>query len=1446
MKKKILLTLLYLIIENCLAQPVGVLKHFSHDVKLSQSNILEIQQDSKGFIWLGTYNGLIRYDGNNFQNFEVVQKGRLNLASNRVSSFKFDKKGRIWIKSEKKEVYYFDTATLSYHFPLEEKNNAFSKYFIVDYKVMPSGRVWLSSQNSSNLIVLEPNNEKRIILFNSSKLKGTRIQEIFEDAMGTTWFLTKYGICRLKKTEIHPEYMFFNMTGLSGKSYSINTVMELNDELWFGGTNGKLIRYSKTTSTFFDVQLRIDSNITKIKNVTAAKILIFTASLGIYYYDIKSGKSTIYNNKTVAGFPNGNINYMGITNERELWFDNSESGIYQFNLETKKVTHLHSDISDPTAAKVKRKTFFLTGADGTIWIQPNRESLSYWDQKQNKLLSISHCIKESIDEASDVMHATAFDNQGNLWFCSFRKGLDLIIFNNPVFSTLKSDLSKRKQNNNVRALMEDKKKNLWVASRSQKITIFDSDKKKIGYLGSDGTLSENSPGWGADIYAIFQDNSSRIWVGTRGNGLFCLIPTEKPFKFKVLHYTYNELNPFSISANDIYKIFQSASGKIYLATWGGGVNLVQETNQGIRFINYRNIWKNYPIKIADRVRSIVEDKYQHLFFVSSYNLFSFTEQNKISDKLEFKEFPQVSGNDILDILVTSDNKLLLGTNGKGIQVADLNRKRELNFQNFATENANFPMDEVIGMQEDKSGKIWLMGDNQIVRFDIKKNTAETFPKIKALIENEIFSEATKCRLANGQIVLGYSDGAIYFNPAHIPSFDFKPYLAITGFAVNNKELYEINPKNPKNPDLLKKVVLEHDQNFLRIQFAALDYIKNENVVYQYKLEGVDKEWNYIKGGQSINYTNLGRGKYTLLLSSTNSHNLWVNNQREIEITIRPSMWWTNFAFVCYFLIAIGLFILIRRIFLTIIKLRNDVQIEQELSELKLRFFTDISHEIRTPLTMITAPLEKMLSDKTISDSVKIQLQGIERNSNRLLNLVNQILDLRRIQNKRLEVSEINVVDFVSNVCENFREMSLQQKIRLELKIKASDLKVWADSDSLDKILVNLISNAFKYCHKNDVIKVIIGETDKHIFIKVKDNGPGISPVLQKRLFRRFSNYNENPNNPSTGIGLSIVKDLADKHKATILVDSEPNKGSCFQLYFLKGYEHFNHEADLVFQQTDKGSSEAAKSENKNILPVSVEMNKNKPSGLIVEDDPELRAFIVSVLESDYSIHIAENGIQGHLKATTLNPDFIISDVMMPQMDGIEMLKLIRNNIATSHIPVILLSAKSSVESKLEGMEYGADEYLTKPFELSYLKARVKNILEQRKRLQFLYSTGNITEIPIEKTLQISNQDHKFMFQVIKLVKDNISKTDFSVEELGKLMCMSRASFFNKLKDLTGVSPVVFIRDIRLNEAAEMLKKEDMLIKEICFEVGFNDLKYFGKCFKSKFNYTPAEYRRLYK
>ncbi|MGY5354598.1 two-component regulator propeller domain-containing protein [Wenyingzhuangia sp. IMCC45467] len=1422
-------------------QPSGVIKHFSHDQNLSQSRILDIQQDNEGFIWLATFNGLIRYDGSDFRNFKVIRSDSLQLKSNRVFYFEIDKNQKIWIRSENNEIYFFDIKNFTFHSPLE-KSNIQNTSVLKDFKILPSGKVWLIPEHKNFLYLYGVKGELQKIDLTEVALKSEDVIDFYEDDFGKIWLLTTSGICRLDGDKIIGDFYFFNKQETNNSSYLFSSVMETKQEIWFGGAQGKIVRYAKKSKTFLDFNINIKGNIVRIEPITAQKILIFTKDHGVYFYNVLTEKLQSFHHGNTPRFPAGEITYMGVTNKNELWFEAVDTGVYQLNLQKEKISHLKALSLDASTYNTHRKSFLLTAPNGTVWIQPHDGALSYWNPVTNQLSSIAACMKGNTEEVSDVMYTAMFDALGNLWFCSFKQGLDLLVFNN-TFTKLDLDQQDVEKKFNVRSIMQDANKTLWVASRSKKITLLDERKNVIGVLGTNGKVGENSSDWGADVYHMMQDTNGNVWIGTRGNGLFCLQPTKQQYHYKVKHYKATS-KKYSISSNHIYNIFQASNGVVYVATWGGGINIVEKEGSKHKFIHYNNELKKYPISSADRVRTIVEDKEGTIFFITPYELYSFPSKKKENKQLEFTKYPQVLGSDIIDALVTADNKLALATNGRGVLLVDIKEKEQVDIYCPLEEMIDFPIEGIMAIEQDHKGNLWMMGENQVVRYHATKKEVETFPELKSIIGTDIISEASKCRLQNGEIVIGYSNGVICFNPTTMKPLDFKPHLSISNFTINNKKLQDVNNQIQKNPDMLQEITLNHDQNFFRIHLSALDFIKNENIVYRYKLEGVEEQWNYFKGAQSINYTNLSKGKYQLLLSSTNSHNLWVDNERRLQITILPSVWNTRIAYLCYVLIAVVLFVLIQRTIVTILKLRNDVHMEKQMAELKLKFFTDISHEIRTPLTMITAPVEKMIADEEVSVSVKKQLKVIERNSNRLLNLVNQILDLRRIQNRKLDIREVDLNDFVFIICENFKELSIKRKIGVSFNIPSNKTIVWADIDGLDKILVNLMSNAFKYCREGDQIEVVLAETEKNVILKIIDNGPGISNEVQKRLFMRFSNYNINPSNPSTGIGLSIVKGLVDKHGASISVQSELGKGTCFELHFIKGYEHYNEDVDIVFKNVDEEVVDTLLIEEKEIDD-EIEKNNAKKVGVVVEDDKELRAFMVAVLDKDYLIYEAENGLDGYHKIKEKIPDFVVSDIMMPKMDGIELLKIIRDHPETSHLPFILLSAKTSIESRLEGMEYGADEYLTKPFNVSYLRARVKNILEQRKRLQKLYSSGNIqATITSKETQQISNQDHQFMLDVIKLVEEHIMKTDFSVEELGSLMNMSRASFFNKLKALSGVSPVKFIRNMRLKKAAELIVNEDLLIKEVCFQVGFNDLKYFGKCFKATYNCTPAEYRNL--
>lgn len=592
--------------------------------------------------------------------------------------------------------------------------------------------------------------------------------------------------------------------------------------------------------------------------------------------------------------------------------------------------------------------------------------------------------------------------------------------------------------------------------------------------------------------------------------------------------------------------------------------------------------------------------------------------------------------------------------------------------------------------------------------------------------------------------------------------------------------------------------------------------------------------------------------------------MWTENTRILNIEILPSFWETPFAYFLYVLFVILIIVTAVYILFTIYRLKHEVSVEQQMTDMKLRFFTDISHELRTPLTLISGPVEYVLANTKLPADAREQLQVVERNTNRMLRLINQILDFRKIQNRKMkmQVQRINVVAFTRKIMENFESVAEEHQIDFLFETEKEELYLWVDVDKFEKIVFNLLSNAFKYTPNGKMITVLVREDEETVSVGVEDQGIGIADNKKKSLFVRFENLVDRNlfNQSSTGIGLSLVKELVEMHKAVITVDSKLGEGSCFKVDFLKGKEHYDETVEFLQDDTTVGMGVAEQvtdvlssneSKEETLPDEAGEDTDAKGTMLLVEDNSELRLFLRSIFASEYRIVEAVDGMQGWSKALKFLPDIIISDVMMPEKDGIAMTRELRADMTTSHIPIVLLTAKTSIESKLEGLEYGADDYITKPFSATYLKARVKNLLTQRQKLQGIYRnnlmTGTLATTSEEETVEekgpeMSPNDRKFMDKLVDLMEKNMDNGELVVDDLVQELAVSRSVFFKKLKTLTGLAPIEFIKEMRIKRAVQLIETGEYSMTQIAYMVGINDPRYFSKCFKQKMGMTPTEYR----
>lgn len=1086
-----------------------------------------------------------------------------------------------------------------------------------------------------------------------------------------------------------------------------------------------------------------------------------------------------------------------------------------------------------------------------------------------------------------------------MWLCTHSKGLEKVTFRNVPFSMLTPVPHEYESlSNEVRSVCEDKQGNLWVGLKDGMIRLYDSNRKFIGHLTGNGTISMTGTPMEGTAYFIMQDSKGIIWIATKGNGLVRaeqISPTS--MSYKLTRYQHDSNDMYSLSDNNVYCVYEDHHGRIWAATFAGGINYISQGEHGETvFINHRNNLKGYPIDVCYKARFITSDNNGRLWVGTTTGAVAFDENFKKPEDIQFHHFSRVpndtkslSNNDVHWIIATQQKELYLATFGGGLnKLISISENGHGEFKSYSVLDG-LSSDVLLSIREDHKQNLWISTENGICKFVPSGERFENYDE-RSISFRVRFSEAASTLTSGGDMLFGTSNGLFMFTPDSIRKSSYVPPVVFSKLMVANEDVIP-GEKSILKVDLddTQELVLSHDENIFSVQYAALDYTNPQNIQYAYILDGFEKQWTFADRQRSVTYTNLPKGDYIFRVRSTNSDGVWVDNERILNITILPSFWETPLAYVLYVCFVLLIIFVAVYILFTIYRLKHEVSVEQQISDIKLRFFTNISHELRTPLTLIAGPVEQVLKNDKLPADAREQLVVVERNTNRMLRLVNQILDFRKIQNKKMkmQVQQLNVVAFVRKIMDNFESVAEEHNIDFLFQTEKEALNLWVDADKFEKIVFNLLSNAFKYTPNGKMITVFIREDEGTVSVGVQDQGIGIAENKRKSLFVRFENLVDKNifNQASSGIGLSLVKELVEMHKATISVDSRLGEGSCFKVDFLKGKEHYNSSVEFILEdsvaplsmerivdiansslQTEAAIADAPDLEV-SAVKEEAEESSSKELMLLVEDNQELRSFLRSIFASTYRVVEASEGMEGWSKALKYLPDIIISDVMMPEKDGIEMTRELRADMTTSHIPIILLTAKTTIESKLEGLEYGADDYITKPFSATYLQARVENLLMQRKKLQNFYRDSlthvTVSETPVAQgeTLaghasaepvssaaeepampEMSPNDRKFMDKLVDLMEQNMDNGELVVDDLVRELAVSRSVFFKKLKTLTGLAPIEFIKEMRIKRAAQLIETGEFNMTQISYMVGINDPRYFSKCFKAQVGMTPTEYR----
>lgn len=1125
------------------------------------------------------------------------------------------------------------------------------------------------------------------------------------------------------------------------------------------------------------------------------------------------------------------------------------------------------------------RVYIHTTQTGDVWLMYNH-AISFFNRADGNWTEIA-----AISGRSNFFTCMDIDMDGNVWVGTSLSGLRFIdsrTFEVSIMPGMQLDTGDMLIND-IYTIFADNNNGVWIGTLFQGLCYYQPSMRKfrlVQTVENSGSLTSEN------VRCFFEENDSCIIVGT-ANGLF---------RFRTqtseLEQIHKEL------ANELcLHIYKDSRQRLWVATFLGGFYCIE----GNTIRNYKwNQSSNTQEPVYNTARYIYEDKDGRYwvsigggtqeggvgeFFPETGEIKMLSESHpKVAfHKLDYEIFPvdessfAVIGEsgiyyyntrtDSLFIpeLDDPDNPRYQGQNTRYYCIFTDSRSLEWKateiginswdgkkLYNITTENG-LPSNTVSTILEDNDGVIWASTANGISKIQVKKEednyefSIVNFGISDGLQSGKFYSQSG-LKTADGTIFFGGVHGFNYFNPRSI-NYNEKTYRPIfTSFSLFNSGVKEgVKYKNrvilDKPINKTQEIVLKHNENFISLEFAGLNYVNPAQTYFRYKLENFDQGWTEIvtNGAGKVTYTGLTPGTYQLIVYSANNDKFWSQTPAKIKIVIIPPFWATTYAFIIYFILFIlGLILLVyfmekrNRRKLEAQKEVSERQQIEELNQMKFRFFTNISHEFRTPLTLIITPLDILVKNEK-DEKQKKKLLSIQRNANDLLILVNQLLDFRKLEMKgeKLVLSKSNIVEFVENIYIRFKDHILSKNIDFSITKEIDVPIIYFDKNKMYKVVNNLLSNALKFTPDGGFISIRMNtdvENDRNfIKIAISDSGCGIAKDELNKIFDRFYQSNKKEETPlgSSGIGLHLVKEYVDMHEGKITVESEKDKGSVFTVYI---------PADLKSEEdiSDRNGQEQEKE-----IESESEQPSSKKTVLVIEDNTEFRHFLAEQLNNEFKALEAEDGEVGEKMAIQYSPDLIVSDLMMPKMDGLTLCKKLKANIQTSHIPFILLTARSSDEAKMDGYEAGADSYISKPFNFDMLAIRIRKLIEQQEKRQELFHKS-IEVTP--SSITINSLDEEFIQKALRYVEKNMDNTEYSIENLSSDVGLHRSHLYRKLQSITGQTPIDFMRTIRLKRAAQLLKDSRYNISEIAYMVGFNTIKYFNKYFKEEFGMTPTQYR----
>lgn len=1415
--------------------------YYTTEEGLTQNMVDCIFKDSRGFMWFGTWNGLNRFDGYTFKTFSAHDQQYKSLGNNFIHDMDEDHFGNLWIATDE-----------GLHVYLYERNQ-FRQY------------------------LYDPDNPQTI--------SWDKVNCVLVDAEENLWIGSDRGLDMATVTgadgglEVKYHFPGSNETGQESDFVVQDIYLDQSERIWIGTDNGlALLDQTDFTLTSFTFQ--------------------------------EDNEYSLSNN---------NVQAILQDHEGLLWIGTS-AGLNRFDIQTNRFYRYFHDPANEYSLVHNSVEDIIQDPNGTLVIG-TLGGLSVFDRSNQRFYNYgfhTHTYPELNNEFVNCLYA---DQEGNVWIGTERGGINQYNVHQNEFEYILSFPGEGQSlsNNTINSVWEDEEA-LWVGTAGGGLNQIE---KSTGYYFHYQHDTEIPFSISSDfITCIHRDHTGNLLIGTWGGGLN-LLTRENKNEGRFIHLQNDPEDDRTLINDFVSSIVEDRYGTIWIGTFGGLMAYHPESREFTRmdpgdggpeitkvgcldFDLFSNLW----VGTEDGLYFIPADDHipLHLDFLNTRTY------------LHDSEKPgSLSGNYIISIYDDNYGNLWFGTYGNGLNklsVDSLNGDL-LRFSHYS-EADGLCNNTIYGIEEDHLGNLWLSTDNGLSRFHIERERFTNYFMVDGLLHNQ-FYWSSSFRNASGRLYFGSMKGLLTFSPEKIKEQGTVPGVILTDFKIYNQsvdvgaEFYdEVALEKPIS--VSDQILLSYKIKEFSLDFSALYYEHPDKVHYAYKMEGFDEDWRYVSSSRRYaSYTNLKGGLYTFKVKSSLSEGYFNSEPLDLNIRILPPLWVKPWFIVTLILILISSVISYNRFRVYSLRRRQKEleklvatrtaqirgqkeQLEQQNLEIlqqrdklvelnrkvqlsnqqQMRFFTHMSHEFKTPLTLVIAPLEQMITEVSSRSPYYKTLVLVKRNAQRLLHLVNQLMEVRRIHSGKMELraSKEDLVGFVENITQSFYSLAEQKEIIYEFNAYPGSLQTYFDRDKIENMLYNLLSNAFKYTPEGGQIIVnlgvvkgksmkpgdvaIIGQLDhkqikaeEYAEITVKDTGYGIEEDQLKAIFKRFFKIpvSDVPTIRGTGIGLYLTKELIRTHKGQLYINSRKGEGTIFTILIPLGSNFLElHEiietpdqkkvipklhVDLLSGQIEQQKTAASRSR-----PLLSDRRRSNSLILIIDDDPDMMRFTADYLGENFRVQTAHNGMEGLEKAREYLPDLIISDIMMPQLDGIELCEKLKSDILTSHIPIILLTSRSEAEDYLEGLEVGALDFIAKPFDIKILEAKVHNHINNQENLKRLYTSTQMEDLQNVRKVKVQDP---FLNNVIRTIEENMFRHQFGVKELADELCISRSLLHKKLISSVEQSASSFINSIRLKKAALLLLEGEQKVSEVAFEVGFNDPKYFSKMFKKHFGATPSEF-----